>query len=98
MHWLKFFSVRSNQNASGGVIIVLVLCVSIFMQMLGVPATLLAPSVSADNLTASLLEGFSIPPALPGIELLSRRTPHFELSPSVHVPVLSSSLFRPPVR
>jgi hypothetical protein len=67
------------------------------MQMLGVPVTLLDPSANPDALGASVLEGFSIPPALLSISRLSIRVPYVMRSHSAQLPVLSSSLFHPPV-
>lgn len=77
--------------------IVMLLCLSILVQMLGVPFTLLNPLEAADTQSASILEGFSIPTSLPHL------TPSFETDtatdapPSVHLPVLASVLFHPPI-
>ena len=98
MHWLKSLGARSRQTVPGALIAVLVLCLFVFLQMLGVPQTLWDPSANLDTPSASVLEGFSIPPAVPRLELPSVRMPHAVLSESAHVPVLFSSLFRPPVR
>lgn len=79
-------------------VMVVLLCLCVMVQMLGVPVTLLNPLEAADTLAASVLEGFSVPSSLPQL------TPSFETIPvtdgqsSVHVPVLASALFHPPVR
>ena len=44
---------------------ILFLCLSVLIQMLGVPPTLLSPALSLDTLGESVLEGFSIPPTVP---------------------------------
>ena len=40
-------------------VVILFLCLSVIMQMLGVPPTLLSPALSLDTLGESVLEGFS---------------------------------------
>ena len=76
---------------------ILFLCLSIIIQMLGVPTTLLSPTLSLDTLGASVLEGFSIPPTAPQLMLSSETVPVTDAQPSVHVPILASVLFHPPV-
>jgi len=65
--------------------------------MLGTPATLLNPGSLPDPLGASILEGFSVPPSLirlvPSLEVsVVTETPLF-----LHVPILASVLFHPPL-
>lgn len=75
----------------------MLLCLFVLVQMLGVPVTLLDPFEPADTQSVSVLEGFSVPSSLPQL------TPSFETDtatdtqPSVHLPVLVSVLFHPPV-
>ena len=67
------------------------------MQMLGVPPTLLSPALSLDTLGESVLEGFSIPPTAPLVILSSDIVSVTDAQPSVHVPILASALFHPPL-
>lgn len=46
-------------------VVILFLCLSVIMQMLGVPPTLLSPALTLDTLGESMREGFSIPPTVP---------------------------------
>lgn len=76
---------------------VMLLCLCIVVQMLGVPMTLLSPGAAADAPAVSASEGFSIPSSL------SQLTPSVDMvlatdaQPAAHVPVLASRLFHPPV-
>jgi hypothetical protein len=76
---------------------VVLLCLSIVVQMLGAPMTLLSPGAAADAPAVSASEGFSIPSSL------SQLTPSVDMvlatdeQPSTHVLVLASTLFHPPV-
>ena len=79
------------------IVVILFLCLAVLMQMLGVPPTLLNPALSLDTLGESVLEGFSIPPATPLVTRSSRIGSVTESQQSVHVPILTSTLFRPPV-
>jgi len=79
-------------------VVVIFLCLCVLMQMLGAPVTLLGPAVAADTLGASVLEGFSVPPAVPQLTTSCERIPVTDAHPPVHVPVLASTLFHPPVR
>ena len=75
----------------------ILLCLCIMVHMLGVPMTLLNPGGAADALAASAYEGYSVPSSLP------QQTPSFEMvsvtdaQPFIHMPVLASMLFHPPV-
>ena len=54
-----------NKNKPTGFVIVMILCVCITLQMLGVPATLLNPAGGeSDTGGGSVLEGFTLLPAL----------------------------------
>lgn len=77
------------------VVIALSFCVA--MQLLGVPASLLAPDATPDTFAASVYEGLSIlPTVLPVFHFV-----FFMLlviyQVTFHVPLLSRSLFHPPV-
>ena len=78
-------------------VVILLLCLSVLMQMLGVPVTLLSPALSLDTLDAAVLEGFSIPPTVPQLMRSSETVSVTDAQPSVHVPMLASALFHPPV-
>ena len=76
---------------------VLVLCLCIMVQMLGVPVTLLNPAGSADTLAVSVSEGFSVSSSLPQLTPSVDMVPVTNAQPSVHMPVLASVLFHPPI-
>lgn len=78
--------------------LVLFLCLCVILQVLGVPVTLLNPDDNADALAASVLEGFSVPPTLPELALSSESVLLSDVHPFVHVPLLTSALFHPPIR
>lgn len=88
---------KESRNGKAYMTIVMLLCLSILVQMLGVPVTLLNPFEPADTQSVSVLEGFSVPSSLPQL------TPSFgtdtatDTQPSVHLPVLVSVPFHPPV-
>ena len=75
----------------------MLLCVCVMMQMLGVPVTLLHPGVAADTLAVSASEGFSVPSSPPQPAPSVEMVPVTNTPPSVHVPVLTSALFHPPI-
>jgi len=76
---------------------ILLLCVGIMLQMLGVPVTLLDPVVSGDALGASVLEGFSVLPAMPQMTVSSESVPVIEHHPSGQVSVRAAVPFHPPL-
>jgi hypothetical protein len=75
----------------------MLLCFCVVVQMLGVPVTLLNSGGAADALAASAYEGFSVPSSLPQLTPSFKIVPVTDAQPSVHVPVLASALFHPPV-
>lgn len=79
------------------VVVILFLCICVVLQMLGVPVTLLNPSLSSDILGTSVLEGFSVPPAPPHLNPFSAFVLVTQGHASVHMPLLASDLFHPPV-
>jgi hypothetical protein len=89
---------RFEENRQGKVYMamIMLLCLCVMAQMLGVPATLLHSLETVDALAVSVSEGFSVPSSFP------QPTPSVEMvlvtdSPvSVHMPVLASALFHPP--
>lgn len=74
------------------------LCISILLQVLGVPATLLDSADGADPLASSLLEGFTIPPAAPEAGPSPKDVPASGRVRPLSIPILTSALFHPPVR
>jgi hypothetical protein len=79
-----------------GLSMVTLLCLCVMMQMLGVPATLLNPTDSAHALGASVLEGFSVPPALPQLAPSHESVSVSNASSFMHASVMDSVPFRPP--
>jgi hypothetical protein len=77
--------------------LIMLLCLFVVVQMLGVPVTLLNPVEAADSLTVSVSEGFSIPSSIPQPTLAVNTDPVTDGQSSIHTPVLASTLFRPPV-
>jgi hypothetical protein len=76
---------------------VVLLCLCIVVQMLGVPVTLLNLEAAADTLTVSASEGFSVPSSFPELTPSVEMVPVSDAPSSAHVPVLASVLFHPPV-
>ena len=81
----------------GGTGLLLLLCLCVFFQMLGVPAPLLDAGGSFEINESSIQEGWSVqssavqlPPA-PGYALVA------DVQRSVCVPILAGALFRPPL-
>lgn len=77
--------------------LILLLCLCVVLQMLGVPATLLSPDVPDDILSASYLEGLSLPQARSSLH--TGRQPII-VSPdpvTLHLPILLTSVFHPPL-
>lgn len=77
--------------------IALLLSLFILVQMLGVPATLLNPLEPADTQRVSILEGFSVPSSQPELTSSFETETAPDAQPSVHLPVLDSMLFHPPI-
>lgn len=75
----------------------MLLCLCIMVQMLGVPMTLLSPTGTVDTLAVSASEWFAVPPSIPQPTPSVEMVPVTDAPPSVHVPVLASVLFHPPV-
>jgi len=97
MSWSR--TVLSKSNRVGRVVLslVMLLCLCIVFQMLGVPITLLSPADAADALGASVLEGFSVLPSLPQLELQTEICAVADVHSSMHVLVLAFVHFHPPV-
>jgi hypothetical protein len=76
--------------------VVVVVCLSVFLQMLGVPAPLLDAGESLHVGEASVSEGFSLLTICPDCTLPSTRELVAYSDFSLHGPILAASLFHPP--
>jgi len=97
MPQLRHNCFKKSRMGKACVAIAMLLCLFILVQMLGVPVTLLNPHEVADSQTASVLEGFSIPSSLPQLTSSFKMDTAADAQPSIHVPILASVLFHPPV-
>ena len=90
---------RLTENRLGKVCraMAMLLCLCIVVHMLGVPVTLLNPGGAADALATSADEGYSVPSSLPQPTPSFAMVPVTDAQPFVHMPVLASTLFHPPV-
>lgn len=79
------------------IFIIAVMCVCVVMQMLGVSTTMWSPSATPDTLSAALFEGLAIPPAIPRAICSVLVVPLETIQQSLHTPLLTRSLFHPPV-
>jgi len=77
--------------------IAMLLSLFILVQMLGVPVTLLIPLEAPDTQKTSVLEGFSVPSSPPQLASSFKTDAVTDAPPSVHMPILASVLFHPPV-
>ncbi len=76
---------------------VMLLCICVMVQMLGVPTSLLNPAETTDTSAASVLEGFTVLPAVPQLTPLEKAISEIEAQSSVHLPIFVSAPFHPPV-
>ena len=76
---------------------IVVLCLCVAMQMLGVSATMWSPSAMPDTLGAALFEGLAIPSAVPLVMGSVLVVPLETIQQSLHTPFLIHSLFHPPI-
>lgn len=76
--------------------VVLLLCVCVLSQMLGMPVTLVGILASSDLLTETVSEDLSLTPVVPEFEKSdpSRLDVIFQASP--HLPVFVKTVFHPP--
>jgi hypothetical protein len=91
---------RLTQNTPRGfacLLLFVLLCVSVFAQMLGVPATLLDAAAAFDTLGGAVLEGLTVLPALVHLMPTTLTTRVVEAQPSAHCAVLAVVPFHPPV-
>lgn len=90
-------SPHTSQAGRLGLGLVVVVCLSIVLQMLGVPAPLLNAGESLDAGEASVSEGFSVLTISSDCILSSTRVLVAFPDSSFHVPILAASLFHPPL-
>lgn len=76
---------------------VMLFCLCIMVQRLGVPVTPLNPGAAADSLAVSVFEGFSVPSSPPQLTPSVEMVRVIDAQPSIHVPVLAVALFHPPI-
>jgi hypothetical protein len=77
--------------------LILLLCLCVVVQMLGVPATLLSPSAPDDILSASNLEGLSLPQTISDLNTGRQSIIVFHVPVTLYLPILLTSVFRPPL-
>lgn len=77
--------------------LILLLCLCIVLQMLGVPATLLSPSAPDDVLSASNLEGLSLPQTISYLSTGHQSIIVFPDPVALYLPILLTSVFHPPL-
>jgi hypothetical protein len=75
---------------------VMCLCICVMVQMLGVPITLLNFAEAADISAASVLEGFSVLPAVPRLTPSENTISVTDVQSSLHLPIFVSAPFHPP--
>ncbi len=86
------------QRVSGyACLMLLLLCISVIVQMLGVPVTLFDPGATLDTPGASVLEGFSVPASAVQLSLSADAVPVIEVHRSTSRPVLAAAPFHPPM-
>ena len=76
-------------------VMVVFVCLSVVLQMLGAPVTLLG-LLTQDVPVESLSEDFSIPPSVPELGIPNRSRFNVESQPSGHLPIFSTAVFHPP--
>ncbi len=88
---------RVDQPGRLGTGLVVVLCLSVLLQMLGVPAPLLNAGETFDISGASVQEGFSLLTMCPHCSPPSDSALIAQSDWSAHVPILAASFYRPPL-
>lgn len=77
--------------------LILFLCLCVVLQMLGVPATLLSPSAPDDILSASNLEGLSLPQTISHLTTGRHSIIVFHVPVTLYLPILPTHVFHPPL-
>ncbi len=88
-------TIRLFPSCTGEVILILLVCLCVVFQMLGVPVTLL-DLLTSDAPVESLSEDFSIPPSMPEPGTPNRSRFTVEGQSSRHFPFFMTSVFHPP--
>ena len=91
---MKAIAVLSARSSRATVVVVL--CVCVLSQMLGVPVTLVGLLASSDLLTETVSEDFSLTPIVPELGLSGASRSCVESQPSLHLPLYVTSVFHPP--
>jgi hypothetical protein len=73
------------------------LCLCVTMQILGVPVSFGEMNEAEDLVESSLLEGFSLPSAVPELSVSQYRKFNSPSPPLEHDILLARSLFHPPI-
>ena len=89
--------VRQLLQGRRNTVLILLLCLCVVVQMLGVPATLLSPSAPDDILSASNLEGLSLPQTISDLNTGRQSIIVFHVPVTLYLPILLTSVFRPPL-
>ena len=94
-----FLKALSHQSLQGhrDIYLILFLCLCVVLQMLGVPATLLSPNASADLLSASNLEGLSLPQTSSDLNTVRQSIIVSHVPVAQYLPILLTSVFHPPL-
>lgn len=87
-----------NRQHPGLTGVLLFLCLGIAIQMLGVPATLLDPAITADLHASTVLEGFSMVSVLPTIPTLRQEGAAASIGETLLLSLFVVDLLRPPLR
>lgn len=81
----------------GTLCLVVLLCVCVLVQMLGLPVTLLSLLTTSDMLTESICEDPSVLPPVPELRPSSALRLCVDRHPIPSLPVLAISVFHPPL-
>jgi hypothetical protein len=88
---------RQRDRPRGVLFATLALSACILLQMLGVPVTMLCLDVSPDVLGTSISEGFSVPASPISLDRPTDAMIATDRPSPLHIPVLASAPFRPPL-
>ncbi len=86
---IRYYRIRS-------ICVAAFLCVCVLSLMLGTPISFASLLISAEILTESVSEGFSLPPIVPKPGVPGAYRIPVEFQPSLHLPVFVTSVFHPP--
>ena len=86
---------HSSSSVRSGFLVLLCLCV--VLQMLGVPATLLDPAGATDSFAGATLEGLSLLQTPPTLYIHRGVNMPREVPMAAHVPILLDFFFHPPL-